>query len=154
LEPEINSAQDVLDRGLQLFTYPGNEVGQRNMQSSPVPTYQKLGETLIVSKSYKVEEQIMKEGLFGAGTHVYLSTDVIDYEDFGEFYWSKEIVSGYYVFGSWVVNKKWPQAGALNKHLIAYSQVSHHVLSFLFHLKIFFRWERYLDMWANIIATT
>ena len=71
-EAPVDSAQDVLDRGMTLFvTYSGEYYKQFLLQSSN-PAYQKLGENVVIPKDYDQYLKMHKEDVQGANTHIFL----------------------------------------------------------------------------------
>ena len=103
----FDSAQDILDRGMTVFVDDGGEIWRDHLLDSSSPTYQKLGETLVVPKDYDAWTQMVVDGLLGANTHVYLGALWADEYALGDFYDSKDVLEGVTPFGGDIINKKW-----------------------------------------------
>ena len=71
-EKPVDSAQDILDRGMIPFVIYGGEYYKQFLQQSSNPAYQKLGENVVVSKDVDQYLKMHKEDVQGANTHVFL----------------------------------------------------------------------------------
>ena len=125
LDQPINTAQEILDRGLIPVTTWGQQYLVDILSQSPNPVYQQLAERTVVPKDWDEKMTILENDVQGAGTHVYLTNYIFWNEaELGFYYFSKEILEGNFPFHVWIVNKKWPLHDELAKHLLLYHQVS------------------------------
>ena len=123
MEKQVNTAQDILDRGLIPFTRD-DEYWIDHMKNSPNPVYQQLAEIAVVPKDYAELLRMLKEDLQGAGTPVYLYNILFpEEEELGDYHWSKEILQGDLPFIFWLVSNRWPLKDDLAKHILIWQQV-------------------------------
>jgi apolipoprotein N-acyltransferase len=71
-EKTIDSAQDILDRGMIPFVLYGGYYYRGFLLQSSNPTYKKLGEIAVVPKDRDQWLKMISEGIHGANTHVFL----------------------------------------------------------------------------------
>ena len=130
LEEPVNTAQDILDRGMIPVTVEGGDYYLYLLQTSTNPVYQQLAQITVVPKDAEELNTILEEGVQSAGTHVYLTNDLWP-DQAG----SKDKLEGKNPFhGGWIINKKWPLKDKLNQHILLYNQVTNWCLSQLgFH---------------------
>ena len=69
----VDSAQDILDRGMIPFVWDGGAYYRDHLLQSPSSAYQKLGEIVVIANDWQHEEKMMMEDVHVANTHVYLS---------------------------------------------------------------------------------
>jgi hypothetical protein len=119
-EVPVDTAQDVLDRGLIPVTHEYGQFWIDHLAHSDNPVYKQLAKITVVPKNWNELKRILKHDVQGAGTHVYIS----NWPD-GEGYQhvSKEIIEGSNPYGGWIVNKKWHLNEELAKHILLYQQV-------------------------------
>ena len=131
LEEPVNTAQDILDRGMIPVTVEGGDYYLYLLQTSTNPVYQQLAQITVVPKDAEELNKILEEGVQSAGTHVYLTNDLWpDQAALGSWYYSKEKLEGKNPFhGGWIMNKKWPLKDKLNQHILLYNQVTNWFLS-------------------------
>ena len=138
LETPVDTAEDILSRNMTPFVHPMGQIHIDILKQSNNQDYQKLDEKYFRNLSKYHDEQgdvawdyseedfmkILAEDVQGAGTHVYLGTDLSpQHEKFGEYHWSKEEVRGASPYNSWVVNKRWTLNEELAVHLLRFQQV-------------------------------
>ena len=125
LEKPVDSAQDVLDRGLIPVVVDGGGYWQDFLKSSSNPLYQALGEITVVPDENAELMKILKENLHEDGTHVYLTASSIfpEEEKLGSYHFSREVLEGAALYGVWLANKKWLLVDELGSFLLMYQQV-------------------------------
>ena len=79
----IDSAQDILDRGMIPFVQDGGDYYKQFLKESSNPTYQKLGEILVVPKYAEQWKKMIREDIQGANTHVLLGFLYDKYKSWG-----------------------------------------------------------------------
>jgi hypothetical protein len=122
-EKPVNSAQDVLDRGMIPFVWERGAYFRDHLLQSTNPTYQKLGEIVVVPKDYEQYWNMMKEDVLLANTHVYLGYLNFDDKSLGKFHESKDVLEGISKSGGNIVNKKWSLGEEFSYHLLVFQQV-------------------------------
>ena len=128
-EKPVDSAQDVLDRGMIPFVVDGGDYWKPFLLQSSNPVYQKLGEIVIVPKDYDQHEKMLRE-VQGSNTHVYLGqfSFVVNYISWdgsisGKYHESKEVLEGTNPFVGDIVNKKWSLSEEYSYHYLLFQQV-------------------------------
>ena len=128
-EKPVDSAQDILDRGMTPFVMDGGDYWKQLLLHSPNPAYQKLGKIVVVPKDYEQLVQMVKEDIQGANSHVYLgSIAFVNWISFdgdvsGTFHESKDALEGTNPFIGNIVNKKWSLGEEFSCHLLLFHQV-------------------------------
>jgi hypothetical protein len=87
------------------------------------PVYQKLGEIIVIPKDYDTVNKLVKEGIQGENTHVYLGWLSSSFFD-GKFHKSNQVLEGNYPFTVDILNKKWSLAEEYSYHLLVIQQVN------------------------------
>ena len=119
-EKPIDSAQEVLDRGLIPF---GHGYYKIVLQSSSDPLYQQLGKKYLEITDPIAYEKLLIEGVLGKNTHVLLGFLHPHEKKYGKLYTSKEILEGALSYSVNILNKKWEYADAYSHHLQLLYQV-------------------------------
>ena len=128
-EKPVNSAKDIIDRGMIPFVQDTGYFFKDHLLRSPNPLYQKLGEIMVVPKDFRDYLKMLVDDIQGANTHVYLGV-LMDYEyefggyNQGDYHTSKDSLKGLSPYGGNILNKKWEYSDAYNHHLLLYHQVS------------------------------
>ena len=124
-EKPVNSAQDILDRGMIPFVWYGGKFWKHFLLQSSNPVYQKLGEIVVVPKDFDEWSKIMQEDILGANTHVYFGTlsFVALWISLDGYHGSKDVIDGTNPFGGDIVNKKWSLSEEYSYHLLTFHQV-------------------------------
>jgi hypothetical protein len=125
LEKPVDTAQDILDRGLTPVTVDGGQYYINLLNQSTNPVYLQMAKIAVNPKDSDDLMKILKDDVLDAGTHVYLTNYLWPSEQkLGSYHWSKETLEGKspYVAG-WIVNKKWPLNDELSQHILLYNQV-------------------------------
>ena len=124
LEKPVDTAQDILDRGMIPFTTFGGQYWIYFLSQSPVLAYQQLAERAVIPEDREELMTILKDDLHGSGTHVYLTNGIrTEQEPLGSYHFGKEVLQGRPPWGVWIVNKKWPLNEELGKHILIFQQV-------------------------------
>lgn len=119
----IDSAQDILDRGLIPFRESGGGYWKQFLLQSPNPAYQELGEILVIAKDWDHYYKMMEEDILVANTHVMLGfLDGYD-RTLGKFHESKDTISGAGKGSVDILNKKWSLGEEYSYHLLLFHQV-------------------------------
>ena len=128
-EKPVDTAQDVLDRGMIPFTRHTGEIYIEILEQSLNPAHQQLAEIFYLPKSnaefYKTMEALVFDD---AGSKVYLIPRTHAFigayqpKDLDR-YRSKEVLQCMAPWQGWVVNKIFPLKEDLAAHLLRFQQV-------------------------------
>ena len=126
----LDSAQEILDRGMIPIVMEGADFWKHHLLESSNPVYQKLGEIVVVPKDYDTVIKMAREDIQGGNTHVFLSsiTYVVEWVSFdgnisGEYHESKEVLEGTNPLYGDILNKKWALGEEYSYHLLLFHQV-------------------------------
>ena len=130
-EDPMDTAEDVLDSGLSIITYPGVQSAVEILKNSPSYITRTLAERTIVCKDWDECEGKPIGNLSGLiPAAVKTGSSVIevgilntDYFAFGKWHRSKERRGGDHPFASYLLNKKWTLEEEINNHLLRFQQV-------------------------------
>ena len=107
-EDPFDTAQQLVDNNITLYDVPGAEIRKQFLANSPIPSYNKLAETMIFTNSWAEYFQYAEQNVIGNGTHAKMAFKVYPLElQYGTWHRSQERVSGNNPFGGYVSNKKW-----------------------------------------------
>ena len=105
-EEPLDTAQQLLDRDITLFTFDYGDLWVQMMRESAFPAYRALGEKMIKSRDWDHFWEISRDLIIGKGTHAMMSYQLYnDMKPFGRYWRSKETVSGTYPHGGWLLYK-------------------------------------------------
>ena len=122
----IDSAEEVMERGMIPFVYGGVDYYKHVLLHSSIPVYHKLGEIVVGTKDYDEYLKKMNEDILGANTHVYLGY-LDDYDrSLGKFHESKDVLEGSDPSVVDILNKKWSLAEEYSYHLLVIQQVKNY----------------------------
>ena len=77
-EKPVDSAQDVLDRGMIPFVNVGGDYWRDQLLQSSNPTYKKLGEILVVPKDWDQFEKMVREDIQEGNTHTIFLVNIME----------------------------------------------------------------------------
>ena len=124
LETPVDTAEDILHRGLIPFTHPWSGFYIDILRKSSDPIDLQLGNVSVRSKDNREEMKMLDEYVHGAGTHVYISNTLNGaHNQLGPYHWSKDKVKGVSPYTGWLVNKRWTLNDELAVHLLRWQQV-------------------------------
>ena len=135
-EDPVDTVQDVTDRGLIPIVFPGQQFFVDLLARSEDKLYRDLAKITVVPNNYSQLYNILENGVQAAATHVFLSKGVWhawchkdkdhcypNMEDFGEYHFSQEVLSGAHPYGGYIVNKYFHLKEQLAKHILLHQQV-------------------------------
>jgi hypothetical protein len=120
-EKPVDSAQDILDRGL--IPLLDGEFYISLLLQSPISAYQKLGEIGVLFDNWDEYYRILEEDVLGANTHVSLTYFHSKERDRYGLHESKNVLEGDNPYGGDIHNKKWSLAEEYSCHLLLFTQV-------------------------------
>ena len=107
-EDPMNTAQDLVDNNIILYEIPGGEYYKQFLAKSSIPAYNKLAETMIITKDFNEFNYYTEHYVIGNGTHAKFSYLVLQSElDMGKWWRSKEKLQGDIPYAGYLSNKKW-----------------------------------------------
>ena len=107
-EEPVETAKDLIQRGITPFLSPGSEIWGQFFAASNDTNYQEISSRLIIAKDWDEYDDMVRKvtstGMFAdIGTLPYVWPE--EYEDW---YRSTETIPGTFAFGVHLSNKKWP----------------------------------------------
>ena len=126
-EDPVDTAQDILDRGLIPVVSPGNEgvYWFWKLKNSDNVLYQKLAKLTVQYNDFASYDYIIQYHVQGNATHVLLATYVTEQasDAFGLFHYSQEVIQVSNPYLGWVQHKLFHLSDELSKHILIYQQV-------------------------------
>ena len=104
----LDTAQQLVDNNITLYFGPGYESWKYWLSSRSIPEYNKLAETLIITKDWDEFNYYSEHHVIGKGTHAMLIGYLTPHElEMGRWWRSKERLRGGDPNYGYVSNKKW-----------------------------------------------
>ena len=137
-EDPVDTVEDVIARGLIPILDPGSRFFVDHLAQSDDKLYRDLASITVVAEGWPELWDLIENGVQGAATHVYLSNSLRgewwdyvdgqriyypDLNDFGEYHFSQEVLSGEHPYGGYIVNKYFHLKEQLAKHILLHQQV-------------------------------
>ena len=72
-EEPLDTAKQLVEKNITLYDMPGTEIWKQFLLDSPLPEYNKLGETYLIADDYDHFYNISRDDVIGAGTHAQLA---------------------------------------------------------------------------------
>ena len=108
LEELLETAKQLVEQNITLYTGPGDEGSKHFLLESSIPEYIILGENMIIADDWDHFKNITKHKLIGAGTHAQMVGLLWKSElALGKWHRSKERVTGDNPYAGYLLNKKW-----------------------------------------------
>ena len=107
-EDPLDTAQDLVDNNIILYYFPGGYIWKQFLAKSPDPAYNKLAETMIITKDWDEFDYYTEHYVIGEGTHAQMVGMLEPLElAMGRWWRSKEKLRGGNPYGGYLSNKKW-----------------------------------------------
>ena len=105
----VDSAKDLVDRNYVLIMAPWALMWKQWLATHDNPHYNKIAETMIITKSWDHFRDLIKNGIMKNNTRMTLMTGYMPplYISYGLWWKSKEIVDGFQGFAGYLTRKKW-----------------------------------------------
>ena len=105
---KFDTPDQLLENNMILLMFPGGQFRQEFFLSSPIETYNKLGETMLVTDTWDEFDYYSQHHILEKNTHVQIASYLYPYEQaWGRWYRSKEITKGSNSYTGYISNKKW-----------------------------------------------
>ena len=110
-EEPVETARDLIRRGITPFLSPGSEIWVQFFAASPDPNYQELSRRFVIAKDYYEYDDLVRKvtptGMFG-DIGSFPDPWTVTEEDIKFWYRSSEKVGGNNPYVVHLANKKWP----------------------------------------------
>ena len=107
-EDPLDTSKQLVEQNITLYFQSDIEIWKQFLLESSIPEYNILGETMIIADDWKHFNNITEHDVMGAGTHAQMGAYMFSYVlAMGNWYRSKEKLSGYYPYVGYLTNKKW-----------------------------------------------
>ena len=104
----MDSAKQLVENNIGLYEIPVGYIWKQFLAKSPNQDYNKLAETMYITKDWDEYDYYSEHNVIGKGTHSQMISYITVTElAMGRWYRSKEKVSGKYPYGGYLTNKKW-----------------------------------------------
>ena len=124
-EDPVDSAQDIIDRGLIPVVMPGASAWQWHLYLSDNDLYKKLAMVSVEAKDFDEYNYLIQYHVQGNGTHVLMYPAIHKgSRKFGRYHLSKEIIEGFNPYNGWITNKLFYLGDELAYHMLIFQQVS------------------------------
>ena len=124
-EKPVDTAQDIIDRGLGVITYPTSGSWVKILKNSPSSITRTLAERTTVCKDWDECNKRLIPGAVKTGSSV-VEVGILwpQYLELGRWHRSRDRKGGINPFGSYMLNKKWTLNEEFNNHMLRFQQVS------------------------------
>ena len=107
-EEPLDTAKQLVEKNISLYGIPATEIWKQFLLESPIPDYNKLGETMIIADDWDHYDNITKHDVMGAGTHAVMAGHIDSNElAMGRWHRSKDKLAGDSPYAGYLTNKKW-----------------------------------------------
>ena len=98
----------MVDNNITICVLPGAQIWKQFLAQSSIPEYNKLAETIYITKDWDEYDNCTEYLVVGKGTHATMVSYLYPYQfDMGRWYRSKEKLRGFYPYRGYLTNKKW-----------------------------------------------
>ena len=106
-EDPIDSAKQLIENNITLFTIPGSDYWVQFLANSPIPEYQTLSKRLIIANSWKKYYDMLEYDIIGNGTHAKWDYALDPWEKSLGRWWKGNLVTGNFPYAGYLSDKKW-----------------------------------------------
>ena len=122
-ESPVHTARDLVERDITLFHGPGTQMWRQMLSKSEIPEYRMIADSMIITKSYEMYNEMTRNEVLSQGTHAQLrsymepnelawTTEYDHYQENykynrGRGYYRGEMLDGKIPGGGYITNKKW-----------------------------------------------
>ena len=132
-EKPIDTAEDVMNRGLSVIYSPGTQAFVEIMKNSPSNITRTLAERTIVCEDWTecdghyyhyLSTGLIPRAVITGSSVVEMGFLFAEYLEFGKWHRSKESRGGENPFASYMLNKKWTLEEHFTNHMLRFQQVT------------------------------
>ena len=106
-EDPIDSAKQLIENNITLFTTPGSDYWVQFLANSPILEYQTLSKRLILAKDWDEYNYLIEHGIIGNGTHAQWGYGLGPWEKSLGRWWKGNLVLGDIPYTGYLSDKKW-----------------------------------------------
>ena len=107
-EEPLDTAKQLVEKNITLYNVPRGEMWKQFLLESPIPEYNKLGETFLIPYNWHHFRNITDYYVNGTGTHAFMGGSLPKYYlARARWHRSKENLAGKYPYSGYLTNKKW-----------------------------------------------
>ena len=108
-EEPVETAKDLINRGITLILWPGAEIWIQLFAASQDPNYQEISQRFDIAKDWDEYEDMLRK-VISTGMYADMGTMpwVDNEEEYKDWYRSTERIGGTYPYLVHLSNKKWP----------------------------------------------
>ena len=107
-EDPLNTAQQLVDNNITLYFGPPYHIWRQFLAKSPIPEYNKLAETMVITKDWDEFKNYSRHNVIGKGTHAQMTSYLWNGElDMGRWWRSREILKEDSPYAGYQSNPKW-----------------------------------------------
>lgn len=109
-EKPVETAEDLIKRGITPFYVPGGEILRQFFADSPDPNFKEISRRLVIAKDWDEFNEMVKKvtatGMFSQIGNV--PAFGVEEKNYTDWYRSTDRLPGLYPYGVHLLNKKWP----------------------------------------------
>ena len=129
-ESPVHTARDMVEKDITLYMWPGTQIWRQRLSQSSIPEYRRIGESMIITKSWEQYNIMTRNEMLSRGTHAmivsYLDPYMLDWateydQDQGRYVYNSG--RGYYRGEMLVGEMGYPVAGYLTHKNWHFNQV-------------------------------
>ena len=106
-EDPIDSAKQLIENNITLFTIPGSDYWVQFLANSPIPEYQTLSKSMKVANHWPEFYKLMENGIIRNGTHAFMLYGLNLWKKSLGRWWKGNLVLGNYPHAGYLSDKKW-----------------------------------------------
>ena len=106
-EDPIDSAKQLIENNITLIEKHNGEYWLQLLANSPIPEYQTLSKNAILTKDHNEFNNLLKNGIFGNGTHAIKTSGLSPRRKRLGRWWRGNLVLGNFPYGGYLSDKKW-----------------------------------------------
>ena len=105
--PSLSSAKQMIENNITLLGTPSGEYWVKFLATSPIPEYQTLSKSMVVTKDWDEYDQLIEYAILGNGTHAKMSYGLEPWEKHLGRWWQGNLVLGDCPYAGYFADKKW-----------------------------------------------
>ena len=106
-EDPIDSVKQIIENNITYFEMPGGEYWVKFLANSPIPEYQTLSKSMMITKDWDEFEHLIEHGVIGKGTYVRMDYSLSSWEKSLGRWWKGNLVQGDYPYAGYLSDKMW-----------------------------------------------
>ena len=78
-ESPVHTARDMVEKGITLYMWPGTQIWRQRLSQSSIPDYRRIGESMIITKSWDEYDEMTLNEVLSQGTHAMMDSFLYPY---------------------------------------------------------------------------